>query len=363
MQLKLLVATAVAALTVAGSAGAAELKKIGEIAIPGADLASFDISYIDQKAQRYYLADRSNKGVDIFDVKTDKYIGRVEGMVGPVMKKDGTCCNNDKSGPDGVLATSKEIWAGDGDSTIKIFDIKTMKLIDTIKTGGETRVDEMAYDPKKMIFMAANNAEEPPFATLVSMKPDHKIIAKVVFPDASDGAEQPAFNPADGMFYMAVPELKKDEKKGGVAVVDESGKIVKMLEVENCKPNGLIFGPNQNFLLGCQANGKKVGPPILVVMNAKTGKVVANIPEIGGADMVAYSPKNGQYYSGSSNMQPGPVFGVIDAKTNKLVQKIDITGGSPHSVAVNESNGHVYLPVGKPNGGCGCIQIFALSKN
>jgi DNA-binding beta-propeller fold protein YncE len=54
---------------------------------------------------------------------------------------------------------------------------------------------------------------------------------------------------------------------------------------------------------------------------------------------------------------------VIDAKTNKLVQKIDITGGSPHSVAVNESNGHVYLPVGKPNGGCGCIQIFALSKN
>jgi hypothetical protein len=54
--------------------------------------------------------------------------------------------------------------------------------------------------------------------------------------------------------------------------------------------------------------------------------------------------------------------GVIDAKTNKLVQKIDIMGGSPHSVAVNESNGHVYLPVGKPNGGCGCIQVYALSK-
>jgi DNA-binding beta-propeller fold protein YncE len=61
-------------------------------------------------------------------------------------------------------------------------------------------------------------------------------------------------------------------------------------------------------------------------------------------------------------MQPGPVLGVIDAKTNKLVQKIDITGGSPHSVAVNETNGHVYLPVGKPNGGCGCIQVYALSK-
>ena len=74
---------------------------------------------------------------------------------------------------------------------------------------------------------------------------------------------------------------------------------------------GMVRGknPDQNFLLGCQANGKKVGPPILVVMNAKTGKVVANIPEIGGADEVAYSAKNGQYYSGSSNFQPGPVLG------------------------------------------------------
>jgi DNA-binding beta-propeller fold protein YncE len=359
MRVKFLAATALAALTVAGSAGAAELKKIGEIAVPGEKLVSFDISYIDQKTQRYYFADRSNKSIDIFDVMTDKYVGRVAGMVGPVMKKDGTCCNNDKSGPDGVLATSDEIWAGDGDSTIKIFDNKTMKLTDTIKTGGDTRVDEMAYNPKDMVFIAVNNAEEPPFATLVSMKPGHKVIAKLVFPDATDGAEQPAYNQEDGMFYVAIPELKKDEKKGGVAVIDAAGKLVKMLEVENCKPNGLIFGPDQNFLLGCQANGKKVGPPILVVMNAKTGKVVANIPEIGGADMVAYSAKNGQYYSGSSNFQPGAVLGVIDAKTNKLVQKIAITGGSPHSVAVNETNGDVYLPVGTPNGGCGCIQVFA----
>src|SRR5258706_1034195 len=144
----------------------------------------------------------------------------------------------------------------------------------------------MAYNPKDMVFIGVNNAEEPPFATLVSMKPGHKVIAKLLFPDATDGAEQPDYNPADGMFYVAIPELKKDEKKGGVAVIDAAGKLVKMLEGEKCKPNGLIFGPDQNFLLGCQANGKKVRPPILVVMNAQTGKVVANIPEIGRADMV-----------------------------------------------------------------------------
>jgi DNA-binding beta-propeller fold protein YncE len=53
------------------------------------------------------------------------------------------------------------------------------------------------------------------------------------------------------------------------------------------------------------------------------------------------------------------VLGVIDAKTNKLVQKIAITGGNPHSVASSEANGHVFVPVGAQNGGCGCIQVYA----
>ena len=56
----------------------------------------------------------------------------------------------------------------DTNSVVRI-DAKTMKLTDTIKTGGGTRVDEMTYDPKKKIWMGANNAEDPPFATLVSM--------------------------------------------------------------------------------------------------------------------------------------------------------------------------------------------------
>src|SRR5580704_7717077 len=216
MRVKFLLATAVAALTVAGTAGAAELKKIGEIAVPGVDLASFDISYIDQKTQRYYLADRSNKGVDIFDVKTDKYIGRVEGMVGPIMKKDGTCCNNDKSGPDGVVVAGKEAWVGDGDSTVKVVDLKTMKIVDTIKTGGEARADELGYDPKDQIIAIANNADEPPFLSFISTKPGHKILGKLVMEHFSDGMEQTAYNPADGLFYTDIPELDKDKTKGGL---------------------------------------------------------------------------------------------------------------------------------------------------
>ena len=99
----LMLVIAALAVTWIGTARAAELKKIAEIAIPGEKLTAFDIGFVDQQAQRYYLADRSNKAVDIFDARTNTYIGRAPGFVGAIPRADGSCCNNAKSGPNGVL--------------------------------------------------------------------------------------------------------------------------------------------------------------------------------------------------------------------------------------------------------------------
>ena len=87
---QLLLSAAVGVSAFAGLANAAELRQIGTISIPGEPLNSFDISFIDQATGMYYLADRSNKGIDIVDTKKGIYVGRVAGMVGPIMKKDGT---------------------------------------------------------------------------------------------------------------------------------------------------------------------------------------------------------------------------------------------------------------------------------
>ncbi|MCW6513246.1 hypothetical protein, partial [Lichenifustis flavocetrariae] len=276
---------------------------------------------------------------------------------GAVMK-DGKI-DNETSGPDGVLFTGTEIWAGDGDSTIKVIDPATQKTTATISTGGKTRLDEMAVDSKDHAFIGVNNAEDPPYATVVSTKPDHALIGKIVFPTATDGAEQPAYNPDDGLFYMSIPEFDKDPKKGGVAVIDpRTGTLVKVLPVENCHPAGLAFGPNGNFVLGCNADGKQM-PAATSIMNARTGAVVAVVPGIGGADMVNYNAKNGQYYTASRGNPGGPVLGVIDAARNTLVQTIPITGGAPHSVASSEATGHVFVPVGAVGGGDGTIHVFA----
>jgi hypothetical protein len=343
-----------------GSAHAAELKEIATIPIPGEKLLGWDISFVDQASQRYYLADQSNRAVDIFDTKENTYLGRVAGFVGRVIE-DGKP-NRNKSGPDGIVALGDRAWAGDGDSTLKVLDLKAMKLNDAIATGGKTRLDEMAFDPKDEVLIAVNNAEDPPFATLFSTRPDHKVVGKIVFSDATDGAEQPAYNPGDGMFYVAIPEIRKDPGKGGVAVIDpKSGKIIKTLSNEMCHPHGLAFGPSQNFVLGCSANGKNGMPPVILVMNATTGATVATIADIGGADMVAYSARNNQYYIGGAGMPGGGTLGVIDAKTNQLVQKLAMPGGgTPHSLAVDETTGHVFVPSNAEGGGCGCIQVLGL---
>ena len=350
----------VAAALMGGTAHAAELKQVGTIDVPGEKLAAFDISFIDKTTGHYFLADRSNKAVDVFDTKSDKYLGRVGGFVGVAMK-DGKP-DNDTSGPDGVVGIGKQIWAGNGDSTVVMIDPATMKTLGSVSTGGTTRVDEMAYDPKDQVFIGVNNAEDPPFATLISTKPDHKIIAKLSFKDATDGAEQPAYNPRDGMFYLSIPEISKDAKKGGVAVIDpRAGKLVKIIPVEGCHPAGLAFGPNDNFVLGCTADGKEM-PAVTMILNAKTGAVIATVDGIGGEDMVNYNAKNGQYYTASRDNPGGPVLGVIDAKTNALVQKVAITGGNPHSVTSSEATGQVFVPVGAVGGGDGTIHVYAPSK-
>lgn len=337
----------------AAPAGAAELKPIAQIGIPGAALDSFDISYVDQKTNRYYLADRSNKAIDIIDGSSGKVVGQVPGFVG--FDQD-----NDTAGPNGVLVIGDEAWAGDGDSTVKVIDLKTQTIVDTIKTGGKKRADEMAYDPKHHIFLVANDADDPPFVTLISTRPGHRILKKIVIDGATDGIEQSIYYAPKGIFLMSVPELKGDPASGGIAQIDpRQGALTGIIKISNCRPAGLVRGPAHRVLIGCNAGSEKSKlKPVTLVIDGDSGAVVAAIPGIGAADEVAYSAKNGQYYISARQMPGGPVLGVIDARTDTLLQSIP-TGGNAHSVAASEMNGHVFVPLPKTGGPCGgCIAVY-----
>ena len=329
------------------AAQAASLRQVATIPMPGLD--SYDIGYVANG--KYYLADRTNKAVDIFDTKTNKLLSKVTGFVG-------VGSGGPTGGPNGVIVIGNQIWAGDGDSTVKIIDMKKGQIIQTIATGGKKRADEVAYDRKDGIFIIANDAEEPPFLTLISTKGDHKILAKIMMPRATDGLEQPLY--ANGVFYVAVPELDKDEHKGGIAVIDpKKGSLTRMIEVANCRPQGLEGGRGTNFILGCNAGskGSKI-PPMAAIFDSKTEKMIPVTDKFGGADMAAYNKKLGLYLVGGREAPGGPSVGVIDAKTNKWIENIPVPP-NPHSVAADNRTGHVFVPSAATGGSCGgCIVVL-----
>src|SRR5229473_4330736 len=174
-------AFAVAALpSMAGTASADEVFKATSAVtgLGGQKIVTFDISFVDPVLKLYILGDRTNKAVDVVDTTSNAIVGQVgKGSF------TGATGNNDTSGPDGVLIVEKkENWAGDGNSTVKIFAWPSGTLVvPPLSTGGSKRVDEMCYDPRDHLVLMANNAETPfPFATLVDST-SHTIKKKITF--------------------------------------------------------------------------------------------------------------------------------------------------------------------------------------
>src|SRR6266699_7283296 len=132
--------------------------------ISGGKFQTYDIAFFDGTTQLMYLADRSNASADIFSAQTNSFVGRVGSFVGiqPQPVNPATV-NNDISGPDGVVVANfggaKQLWAGDGPSLLKGFDLTlpgSPALSRTqINTGDvpPTRVDEMAFDPRDHLLL------------------------------------------------------------------------------------------------------------------------------------------------------------------------------------------------------------------
>jgi hypothetical protein len=139
------------------------------ISAPSGTINSFDISFVDPVLGLYLLGDRTQNAVDVVDTDRNTFVKQLgkgvftgPGACPPIKQPAGA---NDCAGPDGVLAVGhREVWAGDGDSTVKVFDLEGAGTTPTytISTGGLHRADELCVDPKHDVVLVANNAEAPP---------------------------------------------------------------------------------------------------------------------------------------------------------------------------------------------------------
>jgi len=362
--------------------------------VQGGAFTGYDIAYFDGTTQLMYLADRSNASVDIFSAQTNSFVGRVGSFVGiqPQPVNPATV-NNDISGPDGVVVANfggaKQLWAGDGPSLLKGFDLTvpgSPPLGGTpINTGAvpATRVDEMAFDPRDHLLLVANNAADPPFATLVDTQ-TRAIVTKITFnganadghnaPNATNGIEQAVWDPSHGgRFFISIPQLNGGGP-GGVAMIDPlTGIVTKLYDfatlsggaVTACSPAGLALGTGGKLMVGCGVASQS----ILLDPNANGGNgSIKTFPQVSGEDMVWFDPTTNRYFLAARLNPGGPVLGIIDGLTETFLQNVRTTPGD-HSVAVDPVSGEVFVPFGGSFGTAvnnicplGCIGVFGVPE-
>jgi hypothetical protein len=388
-------ATSVAALagpcTGPGAPTTTETRCKTAIQIPGNPLRSFDISWVNPHRGEYYLGDRSNSGIDIIDTRTLTFKRTIGGFVGAKLNSKGAV-DNSISGPDGVTSHGRWLYAGDGNSTLKVIDLdapKGSEIKDSIPTGGTTRVDEMALTSDGELLLAANNAEDPPFGTLFRANGDNPVnnvvkLARITVADAIVPAgkglsiEQPTWDPKTKRFYVSIPVIAENPKKcnpdasvgdvtcdGGLLVIDPTSSTLSVpfgafdpatntgvVPLHACGPNGATVGPHDNLLLGCTPANNPANVTTLVI-NAKT-KNFANIGSITGSDEVWFNKGDGRYYTASNRNckiagtpcpaapQQAAVLGVIDG-TSVLIETVPQGSGS-HSVAADSERNLIFVP-------------------
>jgi hypothetical protein len=393
--------------------GAVRLLKT--VAIPGTaanttngKLYSFDISFVDRSTQTYYLADRSNAVVDVIDAKTGTFVKQISGGFKGVAVVAGVV-QNGQSGPNGVVAAFPWLFVTDAASRVVSIDLRTDTVVSSVSTGGADnfRADELAYDPKDGLLLVINNADTPPFGTLISVNKANGLLtvgSRITFDlahgvDATNGAEQPVWKPDTGKFYLSIPQIGANMKDGAVVRIDpKTATVDATYPVEFCQPAGLTVGPRHDLLAGCNTvfdtagnmwspSGTATAAPKDVIVNVKTG-ATTDVPGVGAGDEVWFNAGDGNYYATGSGspLRPTPAsaaqgstpLGVIDAEDRTLVQLVPTfnvpavgTGnsstehpaGTAHSVAANAANNYVFVPLPAnnvfPDCLTGCVAVFA----
>ncbi len=378
LSLLLVVFVPVLLLSAAPAAAADEVFKVTSvISLPnGQKVQSFDISFVDPVIGLYVLADRTNNAIDVVDTFSNTVLvqlGKGQFAGTQLCNKPGTGAN-DCAGPDGVVIVGhREAWVGDGPrvdaqgnvtalSTVKVINLFSEQITHTISTDGQFRSDELCDDPRHHRVLVANNADAPPFVTLISTK-TYQVLKQIKFdgtngtPKATNGIEQCQWSPRTGKFYISVPEVDgpgDNSKPGGVAVIDPlTGNVEQtfIIPINSCAgPQGMALGPENQILLGCNAPGPTLNQPTAII-NERSGHVIATLNNESGSDMVWFNPGDNHYFlARSAAVGPNQLLGVVDADDRHEDQSVviagkNIPGRNAHSVAADPILNQVYVPI------------------
>jgi YVTN family beta-propeller protein len=239
------------------------LKKYAMPSAEGSTGEYFDYIYVDSGARRVYLS----HGSEVKVVNADD--GTVAGNVTGFKRNHG-------------IAIATEFGCGfitDGaDGNVAIFDLKTLKVTGGVKT--PPGADGMIYDPAtKHVFVMSGEAKA---ATVI----DAKTGAVIKTVDLGGGPEF-VVSDGKGMVYINL------EDKGETVALD-----ARTFEIKARYPVAPASGPTA---IAMDREHRRLfvagrNPPMMVVLDADTGKMIQSFPITAGADADAYDPGTGMIF-------------------------------------------------------------------
>lgn len=228
----------------------------------------WDLLSIDTKHRHLFISRSTH--VQVVDVDARKLVG-------------------DLIDTDGVhgIALAEELDLGftsNGKSnSVTVFDLKTLKVIDTIQISG-VNPDVILYEPvSKHVFVFNGRSSD---ATVIDAA-SRKVIATIKLP----GKPELAVSDETGTVFVNI------EDKNEVTVIDSaSNKVTMHFSIGSGKePTGLAIDTQHKRLFSVCGNGK------MIILDSKTGKLITEMPIGSGPDSAAFDPHSGIAFSSNGD--------------------------------------------------------------
>jgi PQQ-like domain len=281
--------------------------KIAEIAIGGA--GGFDYLTVDSAGHRLYVTRGTE--VVVIDTTTNTIVGRIA----------------DTPGVHGIaIAPGGRGFTSNGrENKVSIVDLKTLQT--TSKVDTEANPDAILYEPKNKEIYALNHTGKS--ATAIEAATG-KVVATIPLAGV---AETGAADPSLGRVFVNI------EDKNSIDVIDiTTHKVVANWPVAPAEsPTGMaIDTATHRLFVG--------GGPNMVMIDAKTGKVLANAPICRGTDATQFDASAKMAFSSCSD---GHITAVkVDGDKLTVVQTIETTRGA-RTMAIDPATHRLYTAAQK----------------
>ena len=265
---------------------------------------------VDLQEHRLFMSALGNNTLEVFDLRSNKVIYAIRGL----------------REPQGVtyVPKSNRIFVANGDDgTIRMFDGATYKPLKTVQVSSDA--DDSRYDSTtNHVFVGYGDGPDAGIAILDGAT--GSLVARIKLPGHPEGFQ---LEKNGERVFVNIPSVNNI-----IEVVDRNTrKIVTTWALGDARGNFpmALDETDHRLFIACRT------PPQTLILDTKSGKIIARVPSVTNADDAWYDAANKRIYvSGGGGFVT--VIGRQDANHDREVSQIKTADGARTSCLVPELN-------------------------